>query len=82
VLGDALADRYQRVFDIIKKEKFYDAIIVILTPQAMTEVEKTAGEVIKLAASKPVIPCFLGGTKIKPAIDYSTRKDYSVFNEI
>ncbi len=84
VLGDALADRYEKVFKIISKEKFYDAVIIILTPQAMTEVEKTAKAVIEFSKTvkKPVIPCFLGGKKIKDALRLFSKAGVFAFDEI
>ncbi|MFA5405921.1 MAG: CoA-binding protein [Candidatus Nanoarchaeia archaeon] len=82
VLGDALADRYEKVFNIIKNESFYDAVIVILTPQSMTEVEGTAKAVIELSKKRVVIPCFLGGNKIKPAFELFKKEGLLCFNEI
>lgn len=84
VLGDARSDRYKAVFDIVKNEDFYDFIIVILTPQAMTEEEKTAEEVINIAKrlKKPVIPCFLGGKKIHGALRKFSEAGIFAYNEI
>lgn len=69
VLGDALADRYKCALEIVLAEEKVDGVIVILTPQVMTEVEKTAryvGEVSK-KFGKPVMCAFMGGGHIDKA---------------
>lgn len=74
VLGDALADRYKKALEIIVKDKNVDAIIVLLTPQAMTQAYETAVgivEVMKNSSKKiPILTCFMGGKAVKEGIDY------------
>lgn len=74
VIGDALADRYKKTLELVIEDKNVDAIIVLLTPQAMTQIVETAQaivDVIKNAKRKiPVIACFMGGKGVKPGIDY------------
>jgi len=84
VLGDALAERYKKVFNVIEKDDFYDCVIVLLTPQAMTEVKKTAKAVIEFSrrTKKPVIPCFLGGKKVKEAFELFKKAGIFAFDEI
>jgi len=84
VIGDAQADRYAVVFNEVKKFDFYDYVVVLLTPQAMTEPLKTAREVVKFAKAckKPVFPCFLGGELIDEAIKYMKKNGLFVFSEI
>ncbi len=65
VLGDAQADRFEKSFEILEKGDFFDFYIVLLTPQYMTEPEKTAE--ILLDLKKPVVACFLGGEKVVSA---------------
>jgi acyl-CoA synthetase (NDP forming) len=63
VLGDALSDRYQEALIDVLSEKNVDAVIVILTPQIMTQIEATAKLIGQLSANygKPIICCFMGG---------------------
>jgi acetyltransferase len=71
VLGDALADRYRFALKHTIHDPNVDGLIVIVTPQAMTEIEATAhavGEIIK-ETSKPVLGCFMGEHRINAAID-------------
>jgi len=63
VLGDALADRYSEAINDVLAEKGVDALLVILTPQIMTEIEATAEIIGRLAKKygKPVVCSFIGG---------------------
>jgi acetyltransferase len=71
VIGDATSERYRAVLEQAAKDPNVDGILVILTPQAMTDMEKTADAVIAAAASthKPVITSFMGEKRVRPAID-------------
>lgn len=66
VLGDALANRYAAAIEAILAEKKVDALVVILTPQIMTEVAVTAKNISALAAKyrKPVFCSFMGGESV------------------
>lgn len=62
LLGDAREDRYEFALDRVIGDPNVDAIMVLVTPQAMTDVERTA-EVIVEAASRadvPVLACLMG----------------------
>lgn len=48
VLGDALADRYEQALNIVAQDEAVDMLLIILTPQTMTEDEKTATAVVQL----------------------------------
>jgi acetate---CoA ligase (ADP-forming) len=71
VIGDATSERYGAVLEQAAKDPNVDGILVILTPQAMTDVGKTADVVIAAARStdKPVITSFMGEKRVRPAID-------------
>lgn len=65
VMGDALADRYAAAAEIILKTDQADALVIILTPQVMTQIEKTAeliGDLKKY--NKPIFCAFMGGSLI------------------
>jgi acetyltransferase len=63
VLGDALADRYAKAAEIILSTNLADSLLVILTPQVMTQVKKTAQAITDLSKkyAKPIFCCFIGG---------------------
>ncbi len=71
VLGDALADRYADAMEIVLSENNVDALLVVLTPQVMTEIEETAETIARLSAhhDKPVICSFMGGGLIERGED-------------
>ncbi len=71
ILGDALPDRYEFALDVILDDLAVNAVVVLLTPQAMTDCAGAAEAIIKTAAEKPgkpVLACFLGGQKIAEAV--------------
>ncbi len=67
VVGDARAERYEAAMTAVINDPGVDGALVILTPQAMTEVEGTAEAILKLKGKKkkPVLACFMGGNSIK-----------------
>lgn len=67
ILGDALADRYNIALEEVLKENDVDCVLVILTPQIMTEIEKTAITVGELSKKyqKTVVCSFIGGNQIE-----------------
>ena len=71
VLGDAMADRYEQAIELVLQDPNVDGLIVILTPQAMTEIEATAHAVGRMAqkSTKPVLGCFMGEERIRVGID-------------
>lgn len=70
ILGDAGADRYKKTLRIVEKDKKVDSLLVLLTPQSMTEIKNTAKEIIRLKAhsKKPIIACFMGKSTVEPAV--------------
>ena len=67
VLGDALPDRYEFAIDVVLDDPNVDAVVILLTPQAMTDATGTAEaivNVLKRKPGKPVFACFLGAEKV------------------
>ncbi len=75
VLGDAPPDRFATATKIVLEDPDVDAVLVILTPQAMTNPSATALEVTKLTehTTKPIMAAWLGGQ--------SMREGISIFNK-
>jgi len=80
VLGDAKGDRYQFALDTVSKDPNVDGIMVVLTPQAMTEIAETAKAVGELSKKidKPVLACFMGEATVEEGI--RILKEYDVPN--
>ncbi len=68
ILGDASPERYGKALEIAAKDPNSDGILVILTPQAMTDPTKTAEELAPYSQSlgKPVIAAWMGGDEVAP----------------
>ncbi|MBN1450216.1 MAG: acetate--CoA ligase family protein [Anaerolineales bacterium] len=71
VLGDARADRYAYALQQVIQDPNVDGLIVILTPQAMTEIDETAEAIAKIAkeTNKPILTCFMGEARVSSGID-------------
>jgi acetyltransferase len=71
VLGDALADRYEHAIQLVLTDPNVDGLIVIVTPQAMTEIEETAHAVGRMAqeTDKPILGCFMGEARIEAGVE-------------
>ena len=82
VLGDARADRYEAAINILEKDKNVDSIIVVLTPQSMTEFSKTAQAIVaaKIKSKKPIVASFVGGHLVNLGIKILRSHGVSTFN--
>jgi len=63
ILGDALAERFGQSLEIILQEKSVQSVVVLLTPQLMTQINKTAEIIGKLSLKypQPILCSFIGG---------------------
>lgn len=71
ILGDALADRYEFALSVVLDDPGVDIVMLLLTPQAMTEVAATAEAVVKITRqkpAKPILTCFLGARKVAEGV--------------
>lgn len=80
VLGDARGDRYKYALETVIHDPNVDGLLVLLTPQAMTEIDETAQAIGSLSKNtkKPVLTCFMGEKEVKSGIDILT--EYNVPN--
>jgi acetyltransferase len=81
VLGDALADRYAHTLDVIAHDAQVDAIIVIVTPQSMTDAIGTAGAIIraKEQSGKPVLAVFAGRDALQKGSELLRKSGVALF---
>ncbi len=66
IIGDASADRYARALEVAAQDPNSDGLLVILTPQAMTDPTATA-EALKAYAKtydKPILASWSGGQEV------------------
>jgi len=82
VLGDAPPDRFAKAVEVVIKDKNVDAILVILTPQAMTDPTATAEAIGKSAAHahKPVLAAWMGGRVVAEGIQKLNAMGIPTYN--
>ena len=66
IIGDASPERYAQALQIAAKDPNSDGMLVILTPQAMTDPTQTAEQLKPLARQegKPVLASWMGGVDV------------------
>ena len=81
VLGDASADRYAQTLEIAAKDPGTDGLLVILTPQAMTDATQTAEQLKPYAKTfgKPVIASWMGADDVAAGVDILNHCDIPTF---
>ncbi len=67
VLGDAQADRYAAALQVVASDASVDSIIVILTPQSMTDPLAIAKTIARCSRTqkKPVLAVWMGGPAVR-----------------
>ncbi|GAB6139517.1 bifunctional acetate--CoA ligase family protein/GNAT family N-acetyltransferase [Methylosoma difficile] len=67
ILGDATSERYQQALSVCLADDNIDGVLVILTPQAMTNPTEVAQFMIDGAktSQKPVLAAWTGGAKVQ-----------------
>lgn len=66
IIGDAGPERYAKALEVAAKDPNSDGMLVILTPQAMTDATQTAEHLKPYAklSDKPVLASWMGGTDV------------------
>lgn len=80
IIGDALADRYEKSLQILSEAEDTDAILVILTPQMMTEAKKTAKVLSKFKDKINIFPVFIGGKSMEAGRKEFIKSSLSCFD--
>ena len=70
VIGDATCERYTAALEAVLGDANVDGVVVLLTPQSMTDIEAIARTIGEIAPSskKPVLASFLGHTDVSAGI--------------
>lgn len=85
LIGDALSDRYEIGIEAMLKQKDINGLIVISTPQIMTEHDKNAKIVVEMKKkypSKPIVCCFLGGPLVSSAVKILEENDIPNYPDV
>ncbi len=82
ILGDATSERYKQSLDVCLKDENIDGVLVILTPQAMTNPTEVAEFIIEGAkhSKKPVLAAWTGGAKVEEGRALFANSNVAHFN--
>jgi acetyltransferase len=82
ILGDATSERYKQSLDVCLKDDNIDGVLVILTPQAMTNPTEVAEFIIEGAktSKKPVLAAWTGGAKVEEGRALFANSNVAHFN--
>ena len=81
ILGDASPERYAKSLEIAARDTNADGMLVILTPQDMTDATRSA-EALVIAAkaqSKPVLASWMGGAMVRAGEEILNRAGIPTF---
>ena len=81
ILGDASPERYAKALEIAARDPNSEGLLIILTPQAMTDPTQTAEQLKPYAESpgKPVIASWMGGKDVETGETILTRANIPTF---
>lgn len=81
ILGDASAETYQKTVEIVSKDPLIDGLLVILSPQDVTDptgVAKKLSQYSKLP-EKPILASWMGGKTVAEGIDILNQAHIPTF---
>ena len=81
IIGDASPERYAKALEIAAKDPHSDGMLVILTPQAMTDPTRIAEQLKPLAKQegKPVLASWMGGVDVAAGEEILNRANIPTF---
>jgi acetate---CoA ligase (ADP-forming) len=82
LIGDATSIRYKDTLDIVVKDSNVDAVLIILTPQAMTDVENIGNIIleIKKTYQKPIVVSLIGYHEVHETVDFLRNNNIAVID--
>jgi acetyltransferase len=82
ILGDATPQRYRLAVEACAKDANVQGILVLLTPQAMTDPTETARQLSSFAhlPNKPLLACWMGGAAVREGIDLLNKAGIPTFD--
>ena len=83
VIGDAGYERYRQALKYVLADEAVDAVIVLLTPQANTEIDKTAKSIVAAEqdSDKPVFASFMGEEDVESGKRILEENDIPEFED-
>lgn len=80
ILGDASPQLYAKTIEIVKDDNESDGLLVVLTPQDMTDPTKTAEKILDYAnIDKPILASWMGYRTVKRGFDILNQMGIPTF---
>ncbi len=82
IMGDASPERYEQVLDICLADDNLDGVLVMLTPQAMTDPAGVAEAVVRVRqrCKKPLLACWMGEEQVAAGREILSAGNIPQFN--
>ncbi len=82
VIGDASSDRYRYALEAVIKDEGVDCVLMILTPQSMTDAIGTAKAIVSIyqETTKPIICCFMGVVDVSAGVKHLHENHVPVYS--
>ncbi len=82
VIGDAARDRYENTLATVISDPGVDGVLLILTPQSMTDAVGTAEAIVNIARNsvKPIICCFMGIVDVSDGVKLLQKNHLPVYH--
>jgi acetyltransferase len=81
VIGDAAKDRYENTLATVLSDRGVDAVLIILTPQSMTDAIGTAEAIVNIArhSIKPIVCSFMGVVDVSDGVKLLQKHKIPVY---
>ncbi len=81
VIGDATRDRYQNALETVIEDENVDCVLMILTPQSMTDAIGTAQAIVDTyhQSTKPIICSFMGVVDVSAGVKHLQENHVPVY---
>ena len=81
ILGDASPEMYAKAVEIVARDENNDGLLVILSPQAVTEPTQTAERLRAFAKlkTKPILASWIGGVGVRAGVEILDRAGIPTF---
>lgn len=81
VIGDAARDRYENTLATVMSDPGVDSVLIILTPQSMTDAMGTAEAIVNIArrAVKPIVCAFMGVVDVSDGVKLLQQNKVPVY---
>jgi acetate---CoA ligase (ADP-forming) len=81
VIGDASSDRYRDALEAVINDEGVDCVLMILTPQSMTDAIGTAEAVVSIyrKTTKPIVCSFMGVVDVSAGVKYLHENHVPVY---